>query len=100
VILLIIIILIHSSVFYNLSGGIWSSACNGQDIDQDERGPYKVDLRLVLESSSPNSPSLIKSFDVANCEVAKDGKAYKLSTNNAKLLIEGKMILDDITKQG
>jgi hypothetical protein len=46
----------------------------------------------------PGSPRQLKSYDVANCEVAKDGKVDKTTSDNAKLLVEGKLILDEIAK--
>ncbi|KAI9248468.1 hypothetical protein EDC94DRAFT_589452 [Helicostylum pulchrum] len=60
---------------YGHLGDTRNSACKGPVTDQDERGAYKVDLRLVLESSPSKSPSLIKSYDVANCEGRKRLKA-------------------------
>ncbi|GAA5798474.1 hypothetical protein HPULCUR_003878 [Helicostylum pulchrum] len=48
---------------------------------------------IVLRTSSPAAPKSITNYDIPNCEVAKDGKAEKSSTDNGKLLVEGKMIL-------
>jgi hypothetical protein len=52
-----------------------------------------------LETSLPGSPRQIKSYDVANCEVAKDGKVEKTTADNAKLIIKGKVILNEIAKK-
>jgi hypothetical protein len=79
------------------SGEIWSSGSKGPVVDQ-ERGPFKVDLRLTLESSSTSNPIQFKSYDVSNCEVSKAGKLQKTSVDNAKLLVEGKLVLDEIAK--
>lgn len=64
--------------------------------NSNERGAFKVDLRAILESTSSTNPALIKAYDVANCEVAKDGKVSKTTIDNAKLLVEAKVILDQI----
>ncbi|ORX54935.1 hypothetical protein DM01DRAFT_1407004 [Hesseltinella vesiculosa] len=55
------------------------------------RGPFKVDLRLIY--TTPDQ----KSYDVANCEFARSGDMRKkVVTDNTKLIVEGKCILDDI----
>ncbi|CAO3671881.1 unnamed protein product [Rhizopus stolonifer] len=63
-----------------------------------ERGPFKVDLRTILESANSTNPALIKAYDIANCEIAKNGKASKTTTDNAKLFVEAKVILDHIVR--
>lgn len=62
---------------------------------KDERGAFKIDLRVTLECPIKNS---LKQMDVANCEIAKSGIILtKNAKDNTKLIIEGKIILDSIS---
>lgn len=92
--------LINTENFQSLSGETKNVVSNKLDglKNPDERGPFKVDLRIILESVNSTNPALIKTYDIANCEVAKNGKASKSVTHNAKVLIEAKVILDNIVR--
>ncbi|KAI9359442.1 hypothetical protein BD770DRAFT_409691 [Pilaira anomala] len=52
-------ILFEGSRLFLISGGTWSSGSKCVSFDEEQRGPYKVELRLVLETSSPVSPMKI-----------------------------------------
>lgn len=59
-----------------------------------------MNLRLILETSSPAAPRSVTGYDIRNCEETKDGILdRKIVTNNSKLLIEGKMIVDEIARE-
>lgn len=51
-----------------------------------------------MESAHSTNPALIKAYAIANYEVAKNGKASKTATDNAKLFIEAKVNLDHIVR--
>ncbi|KAI9245520.1 hypothetical protein BDA99DRAFT_286371 [Phascolomyces articulosus] len=84
------------------SGETQSSACNElvKLRGNEERGAFKVDLRAVLESiNNENNKNIIKTYDLANCEVAKEGNIEKKNVvDHAKLMVKATVILDEISK--
>jgi hypothetical protein len=51
---------------------------------KDVGGPYKVDLRLVMELTPPDSPSKIQLYELASCEVLNNGQIRKTTNDNKK----------------
>ncbi|CAO3659630.1 unnamed protein product [Rhizopus stolonifer] len=94
----LILILTNTENFQSLNDYIENVGSNKLESlnDSGERGSFKADLRAILELVNSTNPALIKVYDIANCEVAKNGKAGKVDTDNSKLLIEAKVTLDHI----
>lgn len=58
------------------------------------REAIKMDLRLVLINDQTE-------YDLANCEFTKSGDIQrKVVTDNAKILVEGKCIMDSLVLNG
>ncbi|KAG1143348.1 hypothetical protein G6F37_005738 [Rhizopus arrhizus] len=75
----IINIVFEGSQVILASGDTWNSACKAQITDQDERGPYKVDLRLIISKDAIRFIGLDKTLGESLLQFAEE-----MEVNDAK----------------